>query len=98
MFKILKNRFYCSIFIVFILFFAQDAENHMNISKDLFQRELFFTNQEKNIIARNIDMAVIYPIEEKNQLTFMKVRQESCFLVFWEVLSFFMTILVFGFR
>ncbi len=43
-------------------------------------------------------MAVIYPIEEENQLIFMKVRQESCFLAFWEVLSFFMTILVFGFK
>ncbi|WP_144756212.1 hypothetical protein, partial [Bartonella saheliensis] len=86
------------IFIAFILLFAQGAESHINIAKGLFQRELFFTNQEENIVARNIDRTVLYPVEEKNQLTFMKVRQEGCFSVLWGILSFFMTILVFGFR
>ncbi|QEE09641.1 hypothetical protein D1093_08590 [Bartonella kosoyi] len=98
MFKVFKNKFYCSIFIAFILFFVQGAESHINLDKDLFQRELFFTHQEKNRVTRNIDRAVIYLIEEKNQLTFMKVRQESCFSAFWGIISFFMTILVFGFR
>ncbi|WP_273719122.1 MULTISPECIES: hypothetical protein [Bartonella] len=70
----------------------------MNIAKEFFQRELFFINEEENIVTRNIDRAVIYPIEEKNQLTFMKVKQESCFSVFWGIISFFMTLLVFGFR
>ncbi|EJF82260.1 hypothetical protein MCU_01580 [Bartonella elizabethae Re6043vi] len=98
MFKVFKNNFYCYIFIAFILFFAQGAESHIDIAKEFFQRELFFTHQEKNRVNQNIDRAVIYLIEEKNQLTFMKVRQESCFSAFWGIISFFMTILVFGFR
>ncbi|PIT68855.1 hypothetical protein [Bartonella tribocorum] len=96
--KIFKNNFYFYIFIAFILFFTQITESHVNISKDLFQSELFLPNQEENIVTRNIGRAVIYPIEEKNQLTFMKVKQESCFSVFWGIVSFFMTLLVFGFR
>ncbi len=98
MFNIFKSNFYCSIFIAFVLFFAQGAERHINIAKEFFQRELFFTHQEKNRVARNIDRAVIYSNEEKNKLTFMKVRQESCFSAFWGILLFFMNILVFGFR
>ncbi|WP_273758654.1 hypothetical protein [Bartonella sp. AU55XJBT] len=70
----------------------------MNIAKEFFQRELFFIHQEKNIVARNIDKAVIYPIEEKNKLTFIKARKENCFSVFWGIILFFMNILIFGFR
>ncbi|WP_254493898.1 hypothetical protein [Bartonella sp. B1099] len=65
MFKIFKTKFYLYIFIASILFFAQGAESRIDIAKAFFQRELFFTHQEKNRVIRNIDRAMIYPNEEK---------------------------------
>ncbi|CDO49327.1 hypothetical protein [Bartonella tribocorum] len=98
MFKIFKNKFYFYIFIAFILFFAQTAESHINLDKDLFQSKIFFNHQKENIFNKNIDMNLIYTTIETNKITFMKVKQESFFSLFWGMLSFFMTIFVFGFR
>ncbi|WP_375617244.1 hypothetical protein [Bartonella sp. AP58NXGY] len=98
MLKIFKNKFYFYIFISFIFLFAQTAESYVNFDKDLSQSKQFFNNQEENIVNKNIDMNLIYTIGETNKITFMKVKQESCFSVFWGIISFFMTLFVFGCR
>ncbi|PIT69272.1 hypothetical protein [Bartonella tribocorum] len=87
MLKIIKNNFY--IFVLFILFFVPVTESHVNTAFSFFQRELSLTNQEENIVNRNRDMIVIYPIGEKNQLTIMKVKHEDCFSVLWGIIAFF---------
>lgn len=98
MFKIFKNNFYFYIFIAFVLFFAQTAEIYIKLDKDLFQSKIFFTNRKEIIVSKNIDMNLIYTIGETNKITFMKAKQESCFSLFWGILSFFMTLFVFGCR